>query len=247
MKFNVFLTWPTNIDYPLWRKFALENQKYFSGIYIHWNNTHMELSFTKFLVDWFLNSPLGDKTFFVDTIIDPSKDWRNQTVNNLLDASKGEYIWYTEQDFFIKNTDHFFETISRELPEYKLISFKQSNRWHPACIFAKKSDSLMTRRDFGSHPPEIDHFGYFGRDLDKMGKTIDLKRLGLEEGIHWFHHNGLSQNYHLAQQNKKPNYDIVNFLTYNAASREVDIEQDERYISLTHKVEHLSTRVKRFL
>jgi hypothetical protein len=247
MKFDVILAWPNNIDYPLWRQFVEQNPHYFNKLLIHFNDTHLDLDLSSFVKAWFKSIKTVPIEFFSTSLV-YKYDWRDQIVNLCLSASEGEFVWFTEQDFLIKDPADFFTKVSLRLNGGGLVSFKQNNRWHPACIFASRTDIEQTRKNFGAHPPESDHFGWFSEDMDELSPfNIDLNDIDLIENKDWFHHNGLSQNYHLAQQGKPPNYLITEFLVYNAASREAKVSQDRRYIELTHKVEKLLTNIGKFV
>ena len=245
-KYDVLLTWPNSVDYPPFRKFLRDYSPLFANkIFINFNDTLIEPNFTEFLTNWFsLHSPV--EVEFVGCHGE-QKDWRDLSINSMLEKSTGEFVWFTEQDFFIKDPLPFFESVSPMVGLSSGVSFRQSTRLHPACLFVSRENIEKTSKNFSANPPESDHFGIFSKELEKIEPVTELKDIGLEAGIHWFHHNGLSHNYTLAERDQVPNYDIPNFLAYNAASRECVIEQDPRYVELTHKVERLLTDVKIFV
>ncbi len=239
-KYDLFLVWPTDIDHPLYRKFIRDWGELFANrIFIHINNVHASLDLSDFVEKWFIeHSPV--KTVFFREELRGGWDWRNQFVNTMLAKSTAECLWFPEQDFFVREPEKFFGIVDKEMDIHKLISFRQTNRWHPACIFARREDIDKTCLDFGAHPEVgFDHFGFVTRDMDKLGPCVDLEDIGLKNKEDWFHHNGMWWNYVLAARGEVPNFDPVNFSAYNKATRECPIEQDPRYIELTYKVDQL--------
>lgn len=241
--YDILLTWPTSVDFPIFRKF-LKDHCSTHKIYIYLQDTLIEPDFSAFLRAWFKKHCPGT-TFVKDN--GEQKDWRDLAVNSMLKSSSGEHIWFTEQDFFVKEPQNFFKKVGEDLEHISAISFRQGNRLHPACLFTNRKDVIETRMDFSANPPISDHFGLFSEDLEKICPAVDLNDIGLVTNKDWFHHSGLSQNYVLAERDQVPNYDIPNFLVYNANSRECEVEQDPRYVALTHRVERLLTDVKEFV
>lgn len=235
---DLIAVWPNNLDYPLFRRFIKQNLGRFSKVIISMTEENMGIDFTPFLLESMSES----------FILQPEQaegDWRQQATTKALLLSDSEWVWFIEQDFFIKDIDKFMTLTSR--PDLDAIGFVDKDRLHPACLMVKREAMKRTSMDFAANPPHWDHFGHFTQDLMTSTKWAKLQSLGLEEGRDWYHHAGLSQNYKLTQQGLVPNYNIQNFLVYNANSRTDLVDQDERYIDLTHKAEKLLSAVKDFI
>lgn len=241
MKTDLVIVWPDNLDFPLWRKWLFKNENLFENIIIYFNPQNRDWNLLPFLA--------SDRVFPYKSILLKGEtkpgDWRNNAVNECLKYVKSEWVWFTEQDFFVDKG--FFHTIYRGMEKADAIGFKENNRFHPACLFVKKSLIDKTTKDFSAKPPQYDHFGKFSQEIHDLGKVETLKRLKLEKDFDFFHHAGLSDNYGLVQLNKPPNANLQEFLVYNASAREVDIKQSEQFIELTHKAEYFLAKIKRFL
>lgn len=243
-KIDILTTWPNNLDYPLFRQFLMKNRHYFNQIIIYLNEQNMELNLTKFLKKT-LRDDVGAIVLLDDMEKRGSRDWRDVATNESLPHSNGEWVWFVEQDFMIRK--EFLPTVMSAMDRYEVIGFKDTNRLHPASLFVRRNIIDQTSKDFSPDPPQFDHFAKFSIECREKGNWATFRSLGLKEGISWYHHAGLSQNYILAQQMKVPNYAPQEFLVYNQASREINIPLNKEYIKLTHDVEHLLTKIKRFI
>jgi hypothetical protein len=180
---DVIVCWPRNCDYPLWRQFIRDNRWRFEQVIVVFtDHPGRDLSGwvrQNFPTVRFLDSPP----------IPPKGDWRDIAVNAALDISDAEWVWFTEQDFFIHDPRNFWDFVDYVAERWPAIGFREpiSNRWHPACLFVRRDAIDQSRRYFGPDP--VDHFFAFGAELPKVREfSLD----GTAE-----HLQGLSQNHSL--------------------------------------------------
>lgn len=230
---NIITVWPDNLDYPLFRLFLEKHPNVEVTIGI--TQKHMDLN----LSDFILKNVRGS------FIVRPEEgDWRDVATRQALERSAGEWVWFLEPDFFMKNPHQFLDLPSMGRDVY---GFAQGNRLHPCCLMVKRDVLMKTCLDFSAKPPEYDHFGAVTQELMNTTNWGSFTDFGLVEGKDWYHHAGLSQNYTLAQQGKKPNYNLENFALYNRASLTAEVIQDPRYIELAQKTEEMIAPIGRFL
>lgn len=172
---DVIVSWPRSHDYPLWRQFIRDERHRFRRVYaVLTEHPGPDLSVwlrESFDVDW-LDLSTG-------------ADWRDAAVNTALDHSTAEWVWFTEQDFFVR--DGFWESVAAGRSQAIGFVEPDSERWHPACLFVRRAAIDQTSRYFGPDP--VDHFYRFGRELQRM------TRLSLVTGYE--HLQGVSQNHAL--------------------------------------------------
>lgn len=208
IKPDVIVSWPNNCDYPLWRRFISENQNKFQKIIIVFTETNQ---FPRY--DEFVKERLQG---FCDIVyspkIMPGQDWRDIAVNYGLMRSSNMWVWFTEQDFLPK--EGFWGNVEKQMNEgCDAISYYDSYRMHPCCIFAKKNIINQTSRNFGILPGIKDHFGIFQDEVDELfykGNAI----LGILDEILCDHMNGLSSNWTLITNGQQPNYKPERFKKY---------------------------------
>ena len=177
MKPDVIVCWPRSHDYPLWRRFIRDNRWRFGRVLVAFTE-HPGDDLSAFVRDnldaeWVHASPVGD--------------WRDAAVNAALDASDAEWVWFTEQDFIIKDPKAFWQSVA--VARTQAIGFVEpdSGRWHPACLFVRREAIDQTSRYFGPDP--VDHFYRFGRELERITRLHPVQ--GYE------HLQGVSQNHAL--------------------------------------------------
>jgi len=237
---DIIQTWPNNIDYPEHRLWLNRMGGIFNKVIIYINEQNIEgWDFTKFVKD-------NVEAIFPKEVPVDGRDWRDVATHECLKHSDAEWIWFIEQDFLMDV--EFTDKIELAMKSFDTIGFIDHNRLHPACWLVKRSLLEKTCKDFGAHPDVgFDHFAEVTIEARSLGRWTTFGELGLLEDKDWYHHAGLTSNYMLAQQGKKPNYNPKEFLVYNANSRDIPLPKDPKYISLTHKVEDLLTDIKKFL
>lgn len=208
MKPDIIVSWPDNCDYPLWRRFISENQNRFQKIIIVFTKTNQLPSYEDFVKD-----RLKGFCDLVDSPkIMPGEDWRNVAVNYGLKRSENRWVWFTEQDFLPK--DGFWNCIeTQEKSGCDVISYYDTYRMHPCCIFAKKNIINQTSMNFGIVSGIKDHFGVFQDEIDDLFYKESLV-LGLIDEIYCDHMNGLSSNWTLVTNGGQPNYKPERFKKY---------------------------------
>lgn len=184
MKPDVIVAWPSNCDYPLWRQFIRDERDRFGEVIV---------AFTEHdgpEMQPFVESVLRDVRFLdirPPCVIHP--DWRDEAVNRALDASTSEWVWFTEQDFFITDPDVFWPQVSEEGVGTGWHE-NSEKRWHPSCLFARRDAVDHTSLVFAPEPAYGDHFARFSAELEDQGPIRELTG-GFE------HLQGLSQNHYL--------------------------------------------------
>lgn len=239
MRPDLIITWPTSCDFPVWRSFLRNNRDRFNEVFITMSGTGQDVDYTDFLEKAFEK----DRVTFrrAGTYINTG-DWRNSAVNTALANSKSEWVWFTEQDFFIANPQKFFNRVEALSKENDMIYVLEGERIHPACLFVKREFIDKTRKDFGIIPDKSDHFGMFVDDLAEAGAKSDKI-----SGVSYMHMNGLTHNYALIKNKEIKNiYQPGVFQLYNAYARMQAVEQDSRFINLSFEVDDQLSPLCRF-
>ena len=174
---DVIVCWPRSHDYPIWRRFIRDNR---------WRFGRVLVAFTE--------HPGDDLSGFVRDNLDAEwldppvvGDWRDVAVNAALDASDADWVWFTEQDFLIKDPKAFWQSVAVARTQATGFVEPDSGRWHPACLFVRREAIDQTSRYFGPDP--VDHFYRFGRELERITRLHPVQ--GYE------HLQGVSQNHAL--------------------------------------------------
>jgi hypothetical protein len=183
VKPDVIVCWPRNCDYPLWRQFIADERDRFARVLVVFTE-HDGPDYTGFVTDamgpgieCFWSPPRGNR------------DWRDVAVNAALDRSDAEWVWFTEQDFLITQPGAFFWRVNflGQFAHVDAMGWREIPRWHPSCLFVRRSAIEQTDRYFGPEP--IDHFFGFGAQL----APYDLVQRGGLGGA-FEHLQGVSQN-----------------------------------------------------
>ena len=221
MKPDVIISWPRNADYPLWRQMIRDNRGRFNEIIIIFTETNQGLDYRKFV----RGAMFQDHVLFVESPpITAGEDWRNVAVNaGLLHSLHSEWLWFTEQDFF--PGQYFWPPVESHRNSYDVMATYDGPRMHPCCIFVKRSVLQATKKQFGAHPPEHDHFGQLQKDLES---NLDLRILALR-GHTYIHMAGLSHNFRLVTDGELPNHQPEQFNKYLADSLRVSVPKDPRF------------------
>lgn len=243
---DLILTWSDNIDYPLFRHFINNYRQHFASINVYLSHKNMELNITNFLMDELsrMGVAVNREPWEIES---KARDWRDHAVNSCLQFCHSDWLWFIEPDFFIKDFNKFYETVKKNLDGLDALGFIDANRLHPACLFFRRDKLEKTSRDFSAAPPKWDHYGQFSQEIFTKLRWTELYKIGLVDYVDWYHHGGLTQNYNLVQEGKEPNYNLNNFLVYNAASRTDLVTQCQQYLDLTHKAELLISDIKKFI
>ena len=175
MPVDVILSWPRACDYPLWRKFLAENRHRFARVLIVFTHQEGE-DYSRFVAE-----TLGDLAECYDSP-PPQLDWRYTAVNFALDKSDAEYVWFTEQDFFVTDPS-FWDELTGDAA-----GWLESDRWHPSSLWVKRALIEQTTRYFGT--PPVDHFWQFGGELEALTPIHEIK-----SGFR--HMQGVSHNHYL--------------------------------------------------
>lgn len=243
MTIDLVITQPTSCDFPIWRNFLRHNREKFGKVIIVMAKSNGKNDYTGFLTeamrqDDVLIRPAGS---YIET-----NDWRDSAVKTALLNSDAEYVWFTEQDFFIANPSEFFAQVNTLINAgNQFIYVKEGGeRIHPCCMIVKRSLIEKTRKDFGIIPDKSDHFGKFVADI--LAQKPKMQEIGTT-GKDYFHMNGLTHNYNLIEIGQTDNvYQPGLFQLYNSYARMQDVPQDPRFINLSFKVDELLSPIVKF-
>lgn len=220
---DIIVSWPDNMDYPLFRDFLATHKQMFNKVYIVFTKTNLGVDYTDFV-----EKSLKDEriVFIRPPELEKGQDWRDQAVNLALAQSKAEWVWFVEQDLFVLDPA-FWGIIRRGMAHFDVIGYNDgTTRFHPSNLWVKRSAINNTRKDFGILPDKLDHFAKFTFDLRQYptNQIMHLKNDGK-----WFlHMNGLSSNLSQIQADGLPNYEVEVFNTYIKNTLEVE-PLDDRY------------------
>lgn len=184
MSTDLIITWPQNCDYPLWRSWLRENYKRFQRVIVSFSPNDGP-DYRAFLRETL--EPYG--VVCIDTEPTEEREWRDAAVNAALDLSTAEWVWFTEQDFEIVDP-RFWTTVEALSLGARAVGIREDRRWHPCCLFVRRSIIEETPRYFGPDP--VDHFYSFGLALG--GGVVDLEKY--TPGT-WEHPAGTSRNMEL--------------------------------------------------
>lgn len=258
MRFELITTWPTFLDYPLFRQFLVRQSYAFNSVTISLTNHNIPgYDFSKAVNLWALSefrqsSINHDIGIVVDGPLDPpnNQDWRDYAVNRALVHARGEVVLFMEQDFFA-SWKVLLPRVEKSLTDgADVVGFyeESTQRLHPACLFIKKDILAATSRDFSPYQNH-DHFGKITEDLQNMkAKIVTFKDLGMEGWKYYYHMQGLSHNYQRVILGQEPNFNIPEFLIYNARARDTrSVTQFTAFTELANKVEVATSNVARIL
>jgi hypothetical protein len=232
VKPDTILSWPYHIDYPLFRYNLNRWRDYFDKVFISFTQQTMpEPHFADFLQNTMKN---------VRFIHAPNKypDWRNNAIRDVLDNfCTSDYVLFLEQDFLIRDGNKFFDTVGTALFNYDFVIYKEGERIHPSFSLVKRSLIEQTKKDFSVHPT-IDHFGFFFQELMPLGKSIELRELGLIDKEDFYHLAGVTHNYYNFLHDQ-PLYKEKEWLAYNYLSKDVLIKQSPQWLGMLLAIENV--------
>ena len=227
---DIIVSWPKNNDYPLWRQFIRNNRKLFEKVIISFTQTFLGDDYMAFVQ----KAMAEDDITFLDTEGIDGQDWRDAAVNQALLVSEAEWVWFTEQDFFIK--EGFWEDINRILTKSKktqVIGTYEGDRLHPCCIFATRYAIERTRKRFGIIPDKLDHFGIFQRDLE-----VEFLITAINP-VTYNHIAGVSHNFRLLFDGVQPVYKPEEFGQYLADCLMVKVPLDGRFKEIASRIQNV--------
>jgi len=189
MKPDVIVAWPRHADYPLWRQFIHDERSRFDQVIVAFTD-HAGYDYSA----WVVEAMTPDDITFIGTHAYDGRDWRDVAVNAALDVAEAQWVWFTEQDFIIRDSYWFWMQVEKWAPIVDAIGIEEpgGRRAHPACLFVRREMVNATSRYFGTVP--MDHFGAF---TDELG-VIHYLPAGVYE-----HMQGLSQNHWLVDSGEE--------------------------------------------
>jgi len=250
MKPDVIVTWPTSMDYPLWRWQMEQHRDKFDKIIIVFHKQGVP-DFSEWLrknVKW---------AYFID-MPEPGVAWRHNAINIALSLSENPWVWFTEMDFFVKE-DFYFVHMFEQAEQCDGVALQQGDRFHPCSTLVKRETIEKTDRFFDpaycwAHAgqvlirAELDHFSYFTWQLEDVGKIKTHREIGLIDGLDFYHMEDITHNYDRVKVGDVREVSAVkDFLIYNAISRNVPVKQNELWQELTYKTEFEISKLGRFI
>lgn len=236
---DVIIVWPSGCDYPLCRWQLQSYRNYFDKVIVA-TYDHGTPDFREFL------HQAMKQTIFVDAGFD-SVSWRERMTNLALEKSKSDVILFTEQDFIWKS-DHFLEKCFEALKKYDVVGIRQGERLHPAFLLTKKTALDKTHKDFSVNGQGKDHFWNVSQELLAQNSFIDIRDLGLFEGVDWYHFSSLTWNlFRIKDGDVSEFHEPAEFLVYNTLSRTKRVIQDARWMAFTYYAEILLTKFGKFM
>lgn len=174
------------------------------------------------------------------------QDWRQAETEPLLKHSNAEWLYFAEQDFFVKDWDMFWALIDKTMPKADAIGWWNPTAFpyiHPSCFLIRREVFEKTKKDFRAHPeiPGADHFAMLTRDLEDMNaRIVKLQDIGYENWTSAFHLGGLTYPYQNWKGDGTDHYGVGNpeaFYVYNHFSRHAPVVQNKGYLDLSKAVE----------
>lgn len=242
MNVDKILQWCIFSDYPLFRAHAKKYRDKVNKIILYPSRQHGVLDLEQFAKD-----------VFKETWVDPVpinygiEDWRQAETIPCLKYSNSEWLWFSEQDFFVKNWDKFYEDIELAMHYSDMIGWWNPTHFpyiHPSCLFIKREMLEKTQKDFRAHP-EIngaDHFAMLTKDVQTIGgKITTLQDLGYEDWKDAFHLGSLTYTFQDwkggTESDRIGARSPEAFMVYNYWMRKVEIQQNSEFLKLSEEIE----------
>lgn len=219
---DLIIAHPRNNDYPVWREMVSEYRYRFNKVIVVFTETHDDVDFSNFIKQVMVKD---DISFLTSPKVPSGADWRNVATNHALKYSKSEWVWFTEQDFFIKKG--FWELLDSEMKNNDVIATYQQDRMHPCNLLVRRSVINQTCLNFGIVPGKLDHFGLIQKDLESQ----DNKILKMPEKL-YRHLNGLSHNFNLIKNGGIPNYEKRAFNMYLNQCLDIDVHLNSKWVKI---------------
>lgn len=231
MRPDLIVTWPTSCDYPLWRRWLAADRDHFEKVIVAFSPRP---GFTETLdLSAHVRQVLSRENLtFLDTSWHDGWDWRDSAVNTALGESDAEWVWFTEQDFMVRD-ESLWKAVDAYAECSDLMGIREDRsawlngedrRLHPCCMFARRSVVDKTPRYFGSDP--VDHFYRFGKDMEEAGaRLVDLDEWAPGS---YDHMAGLSHNHELVIRGEPVTYRPDGFAEYlrRCLEREDDLADE---------------------
>lgn len=222
MKPDAIVAWPVHADYPLWRQFIHDERSRFEQVIVAMTE-HPGYNY----VDFVRTAMCPDDITFISTHAYGDRDWRDLAVNAALDVSTAEWVWFTEQDFLIRDEYWFWSTVERWSPIVDAVGIEEpgGRKAHPACLFVRREAIEATDRYFGTVP--MDHFGSF---TDQLGTIHYIPPSTYE------HLQGLSHNHWLVDSGEEAGrFKMDRFARYLEDCLRVDVPLDSDWAERSHR------------
>ena len=242
MNVDVVTQWCVYNDYPVFRKLLMENRDKVNKIILYPSRHHGVVDLEDFARDVFLETWVERKPIDYGVT-----DWRQGETEPCLELSDSEWIWFAEQDFFVRDWDRFFNDAQKLMGKSDMFGWWNETNFpyvHPCCLFIKRELLDRTNKDFRAHS-EIngaDHFAMVTHDAKKLGaKIIKLQDVGYVEWEDAFHLGGLTYPY----QDFKGDDTIIGvknpeaFMVYNRYSVLAPVVQSPEYEGLSKNLEEV--------
>ncbi len=225
MKPDLIVAHPLHLDYPLFRHQIRKYRNRFEKVIIVFTQMNAGHDYSGFVKD----SMNEDHVTFINSFrVDGNEDWRDVAVKKALNFSESSWIFFTEQDFFMKK-DFWKEVDEAFSYNSDVIYANQDGRMHPCCIFIKRGVLEKTSKNFGVVRDISDHFGLLQKEIREaeppfMVFTIQPKA--------YKHLNALSQNMYMLQTGQKPNYQEGEFKKYLSKCLKLSIPLHPDFVEL---------------
>jgi hypothetical protein len=217
IKPDVIVTQPTQVDFPIFRYNMKKYREYFNKIIISLFKGAEDPNYTAFF-KW----SMKDMATILETPQEGG-DWRNNTVNDMLNNSEADYVLFLEQDFLVRDR-RLWEIVLNGVMDFNVITYDEGGRTHPAFALVPRELVDRTSKDFSANPHAgYDHFGKFFKELLPLSSNGDLTDLGLKKRDDFYHMAGLTNNYQRILENQ-PIYQELDFLAYNHYTRDLPID-----------------------
>lgn len=218
---DVIVTWPSNCDYPLWRRFIFENRLRFNKVIVVFHHTNALPDFRDFVMDAMKYDRI---TFLTDIRTQPDHDWRDDAINAALSQSDADWVWFTEQDFTLKYPIQFWMAVDElDAKGSDAIGILDGSRLHPCCLFISRLMLGKLQLDFGTS----DRWDHFGRIQNQLYSIADV---GILDASLYHHMNGLSHNLRLMFDKQEVTYKPDEFIEYLKASVAPGIPVSAQYL-----------------
>lgn len=246
MNVDRILQWCVYADYPLFRSHADQYRDKVKKIIIYPSRHHGVLDLEQFAKESF------PETWVAPVSIDYGKeDWRQAETMPCLKYSDAEWLWFTEQDFFVKDWDKFYYDIEQAMQHSDMIGWYNPTHFpyiHPSCLFIKREIFEKTKKDFRAHS-EIngaDHFSMLTKDVtDLGGKITTLQDLGYTDWQDAFHLGGLTYVYQDWKGDGTDAFGVRSldaFYAYNYWMQGAGVVQSKEFIELSVKIAEQMTK-----
>jgi hypothetical protein len=187
MRPDVIVAWPESCDYPLWRQFIRDNRSRFAKVIVAFT-AHPGPNYTEFVRE----AMAPDDVTWVDAR-HKKDDWRDVAVNFALRQSDAEWVWFTEQDFFITD-ERFWILMDIYAEGADAIGWHENGekRFHPSCLFVRRATIDRSTCEFGV-TEDGDHFAKFSRQIPSTSLLLNIEQFEHLQGVshnHWLIDSG---------------------------------------------------------